>query len=761
VVFRDRPEGVVTFSTSDGGKRLVSTLRAAAVDGGTAFASLDLSRAALPRAEDDLWLVFSDGLGTLGEALPHAGGVPVWTITGASLADRALLRHLSQSNGAQLLDLVAMDSRDAVSALTHPQAGLRATVVSPGEAVADLQLVPGADRSRVALTGRLLAPRAEVTLDFGQGRTETVTLRRDAATRASDSNGPVAIAWANGRAETLSLFADRNADELLRLGRRFGLVTANTSLLVLETLAQHLQYGVEPAASRPELLRQYRAQVAANDQATRAQTKDHLEEVVALWSARIQWWEQDFHVAPGFRFHEDEESHGYGGAAAPPARGVVSFGSVTHESSFARSQADFAPPPSPSPVASEQAESKPEAKAGGESNEASIVIKPWDPEVPYLVPLRRAAPRAAYAAYLAERAQYASPAFFLDAAGFLLHAGEKELGLRVLSNLAELRLDDPPLLRVLAWRLSQAGELDLAASVLEKVLRLRPEEPQSLRDLALVLADRAETPAARPDDGQRAVNLLQDVVDRRWDRFPEIELIALMELNRILARAERRGAPLDAHRLDGRLHKLLDVDLRVSLAWDADLTDVDLHLFEPTGEHAFYSHNRTTIGGLVSRDFTQGYGPEEYLVRHAVAGVYAVKAHYYGSRQQTLIGPTTLTATVFTHWGRADEKRQLLTLRLDDIKEMEDIGEVTIGGGHELAKVQSTRRTVAQFRGIRRGMSLDEVKALVGQPDSIADAGELHYRLDDAGEVRVALRGEAGVASVLHVRRGAELELLP
>ena len=33
-----------------------------------------------------------------------------------------------------------------------------------------------------------------------------------------------------------------------------------------------------------------------------------------------------------------------------------------------------------------------------------------------------------------------------------------------------------------------------------------------------------------------------------------------------------------------------------------------------------------TIGGLVSRDFTQGYSPEEYLVRRAAHGMYKIDA---------------------------------------------------------------------------------------------------------------------------------------
>jgi Ca-activated chloride channel family protein len=250
----------------------------------------------------------------------------------------------------------------------------------------------------------------------------------------------------------------------------------------------------------------------------------------------------------------------------------------------------------------------------------------------------------------------------------------------VLTNLAELGLDDAALLRVMAWRLSEAGELDLAAQTLEKVIRLAPEEPQFRRDLALVLSERAEA-AVRPADAARAVQLLWDVGRRSWERAPDLELVALMELNRILARAERRGwaevgkaAPIDP-----RVKKLLTLDLRVSLAWDTDMTDVDLHVLEPTAEHAFYGHRETRMGGLVSHDVTQGYGPEEYVVRRSLPGAYQVKVHYYGSGQQTLIGPATLVATVYTNWGRPDERKQLLTLRLDSPRDLEPVGVVKIG----------------------------------------------------------------------------------
>jgi tetratricopeptide (TPR) repeat protein len=685
VVFRDRPERPQAFAAGER-DRLEATLRAAPADGGTALGGLDLRRRALPHPDDALWILLSDGLGTLGEALPSTDDVPVWTATGATEADRPLLRHVATRTGGELVDLVAQQPEAAAASVGRKRIRLAQVTASPEGAVEDLQLRPGADPAWAQISGRLLRPEAELTLVFATGSApverRTVKVRAEGAARG-DGPGPVAVWWAQGRAEELGLFADRNEAELLSLGRRFGLVTAGTSILVLETLEQHLQHGVEPAATRPELRAQYLARSAELARQKRAAERSALEAVVRAWQERVAWWEKSYQVPPGWRWTEPKAVRG-GRNGGRLRLGFQSDGEALEEADS--SGIAGAPSPSAAPAESRMLRSAAPAKskAGGEetATAASIAIQPWDPQVPYLAALKAAAPAAAYAAYLSERERHAGPAFFLDCAGFFLRAGQRELGIRVLSNLAELRLDDAALLRVLAWRLSEAGELDLAVEVLEKVRRLRPEEPQSRRDLAQVLADRAEA-QDRPADAARAVALLWEVGRRRWESTPDIEIVSLMELNRILARAERHGWAEVARgaEVDGRLRKLMTVDLRVSLSWDADLTDVDLHLFEPTAEHASYSHQRTRMGGLVSRDVTGGYGPEEYLVRRALPGDYAIKVHYYGSGQQTVVGPATMIATVYTNWGRPEERRQVLTLRLDAPRELEQVGVVKVGAG--------------------------------------------------------------------------------
>jgi len=314
----------------------------------------------------------------------------------------------------------------------------------------------------------------------------------------------------------------------------------------------------------------------------------------------------------------------------------------------------------------------------GTATRAHIELQEWDPNTPYLALLRAA--KEPYVEYLQARERFgASPSFFLDSADyFRREAKDARLALRVLSNLAEMDTESAPLLRVLAYRLEQWQHFDLAVPLFEDALKLRGEEPQSYRDLGLALA-RQETP-----DFARAAQLLWKVVSSEWDgRFPEVQLIALHELNDVLARApqadrtrlvadlQQRGA--DEHLLDHQ-----PVDLRVVLTWDADNTDIDLWVIDPTGETAIYSKPRTSTGGRVSRDFTGGYGPEVFTIRRPIPGTYTVKANFYGSRQQKVTGDVTVQVEFFTQFDSGDNKREAVTRRLENKKDLIEVGRFVV-----------------------------------------------------------------------------------
>jgi hypothetical protein len=274
-----------------------------------------------------------------------------------------------------------------------------------------------------------------------------------------------------------------------------------------------------------------------------------------------------------------------------------------------------------------------------------------------------------YRVYLDERPGYLnSTAFFLDAADILFDKKQAALAVRVLSNLAEMDLENRHILRILGYRLLQAQEAKLAIPVFRKVLELSPEEPQSYRDLGLALnADRQY---------QQAIDSLYEVVVKPWHgRFPDVEIISLAELNAIIATS---GAKLDVSRIDARLVKNLPLDLRVVLTWDADNTDIDLWVTDPNGEKAFFGHQLTYQGGRMSLDFTGGYGPEEFSLKRAKPGKYKVEAQYFGDRRQAVTGPTTLQVKLATGFGTAAQKEQSITLRLKDRRETVFVGEFEV-----------------------------------------------------------------------------------
>jgi len=216
------------------------------------------------------------------------------------------------------------------------------------------------------------------------------------------------------------------------------------------------------------------------------------------------------------------------------------------------------------------------------------------------------------------------PGLFMDMADYFIDVVmNKNLGLRILSNIAELKLENAQFLRVIAYKMEQLGQIDQAIKVFEKVLSLRGEEPQSYRDLALALAKQGNLKAI-----ERSISLLKKVVESEWDkRFNQIEQTTLVDVNRLIILAKLYKFDYVSPLTDNFILPF-DLDIRIVLGWDLDMTDIDLLVEEPTGELCYSFYNNTKIGGMLSKDFTNGYGPEEYCLRKAVRGKYIVKAKF-------------------------------------------------------------------------------------------------------------------------------------
>lgn len=765
-------EPAQSFADADALTRFLAALPR---DGATNLSGLDLTRAGLPHPAGEGWILVGDGLGTWGEGLPGCGDVPVNCLVAEAVRDDAVLRLIAARSGGQVIDLATTDAATAAERLRG--GGIPAPRLdAPAGLLDGVQITQRGGRALVVARLR------------GAGRVALAwpgvsPVAADLDPAAAVPGRTLARGWAGLRAAELGVFPEANRSELLALGRTYGVVTAGTSLLVLESLDQYLRHGVEPPASWPELREQWATTMKQRGDALAVRQNGQHERLLAWWAERVRWWEGKEARPVAVKAQEANRPAPAttpvaaldlpAAASAPQPLGreeAVADSEMGGQGMFgSRSGGGRVRTVGSGGGSAQGGDDK--AKAG-EALAAAIQIAGWNPDTPWLRDLRAAPAGQAYGTWLRQRAALAAtPSAILDCAGFVL-AQDRAAGLRLLSNLAELRLDNPGLLRVLAWRLTDAGEHDGAVAVLRRVLRLRPEEPQSYRDLALALAARFDATRALPD-ATEALALLARVAERRpledldlgerwtidanWDRFPRIEVIALEELNRLAARAAGATVP----ELDARLRVNLDCDLRVVMSWDADATDIDLHVRQPNGEVAFYGRNRTSTGGLVSPDCTQGYGPEEYLIRQATGGGYEMFVRYFGSRQTGLLGPATVTATVYTDWGRPTERCQRLTLRLDRQGEQIPVGRIAVGQGAP-ATGPAAARTIdrAQLAKLRRGMPRAEAEALLGAPERSEGGGitTLVWRLPGDAVLRLGFGPE-----LLWAREetaGAERELL-
>lgn len=690
-VFRNEAEPVRRFAIREGDTAaLRAALEAEALDGATTFGALQLAG-----EKADEVLLFSDGLSTLGSreaALPDA---PVIAVNSAAQAAPAVLRGLAEGSGGEFLDLSAGTVDEALDALrTQPLAFLGATV-QEGKVSGLLPAKGALVRGGFGLAGALESDSATLRLAFGFGRgvafTKVVKVGAGAGSAA-----PARRLWAQKKLAELERDPAGNKDAITDLGTRFSIVTEGTSLIVLDALEDYVRYRIVPPADMRDA---YWQRVKAEGAVAQRQEQERLDRVLAQWKERQAWWEKAFN--PPSMKEKDVLQDGRGQALHGYAAGGVA-GGAPREMPRPTAAAPPAPPASadrassPSPQLESLARGerkKAERRAGGPgrqdaaktledrsetglddndstSRPAAIQLKTWDPNTPYLKALKGLPKAERYGAYLRLRKDWEQqPGFFLDVADLLRQDGAERLALRVLSNLAELRLEDAALFRVLGHRLMQVHKPVLAMGVFEKVKRWRPEEPQSSRDLALAYAEGGEP--------QRAAELLWDVVKGSWDsRFRDVNLIALGELNALLARTRQA---VHVKGMEKAFQRNLPVDIRVVLNWDTNDSDMDLHVVDPRGETCFYGHQATALGGRISADVTGGYGPEEFLLRKAIPGKYLIKANYYGTRQQTVIGATTVKLELYLRYGTFKVENKSTILRLSGDSRMVDVGEFVFG----------------------------------------------------------------------------------
>ena len=580
---------------------------------------------------------------------------------------------------------------------------------------------------RFLLVGRIEYPLAnsiECTLEFSMNnQIARVPFSLNVLTEKSNHFGLVRRLWAQENLNELNIFKEKNKSQILSLGLEYSIVSHFTSLLVLETLQQHIQYHVRPAQSRTTLYQQYMAH-----EVQQQQTKtNNTPQLVQMWNEKCQWYDQTIRpnhqnpsiqpVLSGGFFGSVPTSTAYpsfGFSMPPPAGPFPSSyqvqGSVFGSTTMSTPSLAYPtggppvpmPPPPMAPMASSatttfafgsQAQLQPIASAPSTSittETATITLNESPGQLSYqTLTSVTMDPSSAYSIYLNERSSHrSSPSFYFDIASYFLSsksfrsaidqfnepkstttsidAKSMVYGLRILTNILELELEAPQLYRTVAYKLMELHQWNLALGIFRKVHSLRADEPQSLRDLALVLMELNQY--------DQALDCFKQILTETWDtRFNTIFSIVLSDLNRLLNIIDAK--PLD---IDQRLQRRLPVDIRIVVQWDTPDTTVGLLVQEPPNQfngNIFGSYSPNSHA-YRTNSFGQVTPPIEYLLRRANHGKYSINISFQRNGQHTLTDVTTVLVYIYKYFGSVNEEKQIKTIRLTNFHESIPVAEL-------------------------------------------------------------------------------------
>jgi Ca-activated chloride channel homolog len=283
VVFRHVPEPTKTF-TIEGGRAeaLLAAIDSVDYDGGTRLANL---KPAKPAAPPDLYLLFSDGFPSMGdERLPNiefyslddppdlrsfplpkerpaAFDAPVYIFAQGKLMYDLLLRDIVVRSGGMVIDMDHVTAAEAARRVGRPLSRLAPVEVVDGKVDGLSPSAPQFLTGGPVVTGRLVGDSATLKVTCGRTSADMKTTQVAVSAKDAPRGNLLRFVWGMHRLKELEGAYRPDQNKIVALSKECGVVTPYTSLIVLETLEQHVQFQIRPPDMLPEMQKAYDAKV--------------------------------------------------------------------------------------------------------------------------------------------------------------------------------------------------------------------------------------------------------------------------------------------------------------------------------------------------------------------------------------------------------------------------------------------------------------------------------------------------------------------
>jgi tetratricopeptide (TPR) repeat protein len=208
--------------------------------------------------------------------------------------------------------------------------------------------------------------------------------------------------------------------------------------------------------------------------------------------------------------------------------------------------------------------------------------------------------------------------------------GDLDAAARMYGSIIDLFPGRADLRRFAGERLERIGDRarPLAIDTYRRAVADRPDHATGHRLLAYALL--------RAGRHAEALAAILTGLEQKYpsDRFRGAERILAEDAGLIgaayAAAAPGKRAEIAAVLGKHRLAIAAGPSTRFVLYWETDANDVDFHIQDARGGHAWYSSKRLPSGGELFEDVTTGYGPECFAIPGtAKAGPYRLSLDYY------------------------------------------------------------------------------------------------------------------------------------
>jgi len=208
------------------------------------------------------------------------------------------------------------------------------------------------------------------------------------------------------------------------------------------------------------------------------------------------------------------------------------------------------------------------------------------------------------------------------------HLGNMAEAARANASIIEIAPAKPELLQRAGLLLLRDGRGALAEAPLRHALQIRPDRVNGYRHLALLLWR-----DGRPEE---AANVLESATRQKFPQwYGDAQRVVREELGYVyrawLAKDPSKRSEIEDRAREYAVDLARRDALRVTLAWETDANDVDLHVVDPKGEECYYQHKATKTGLALYEDVTQGLGPEVVRTEKLVDGKYDIGVRYFAA----------------------------------------------------------------------------------------------------------------------------------